>query len=77
MTTSPTEARLPSPSSTSLAVDRAVEQEPLGPCAFVERADGVRRLGHEDAGPAGGAVGSPGVVRRSSISSVSPSRIRF
>ena len=37
-------------------------EQPFGAGAFVERADGAGRLGHEDAGPAGGAVGSPGLV---------------
>ena len=44
-------------------IDGAVEQQPFGSGAFVERADVAGRLGHEDAGRAGGAVGAPGDVR--------------
>ena len=45
-------------------IDGAVQQQPFGSCALVQRADGAGRLGHEDAGRAGGAVGAPGLVRR-------------
>ena len=46
------------------AVDGAVEQEPFGAGSLVESSHGVGRLGHEDAGLAGAAVGAPRLVGR-------------